>query len=136
MVSFSTLFSFMLGFSFGFFILVAFLLGQSTALCPNSPQYPQHLWEFFLIGLTCKEGIIIFLFIPTLDMLHSLVFVFQDLLSFWEVNILFSDHGKEFNKWVVNISSSIICPVFDNSVCFFSKKDNQSIGFCLTLSSP
>ena len=106
------------------------------------------LFGLFLIGLTCKEGIIIFLFIPTLDMLHSLVFVFQNLLNFWEVNISFlslslitsidpsySDHGKKFNKSVINISSSIICPVFDNSVCFFFKKANQSIGFCLTFSS-
>ena len=37
--------------------------------------------------------------------------------------------------YVMNISSSIICPVFTNSVHFFSKKVSQSIGFCLVFSN-
>ena len=40
-VSFSTLFLLVLISTFGAHILVAFLLGQSAALCPNSSHYPQ-----------------------------------------------------------------------------------------------
>ena len=75
-------------------------------------------------------------------MLHCLIFVFQNLFNFWEFYFLpflslsfitsmalsYSDCGTEFNKWLMNISSSILCPVFANSVHFFSRNANQSIG--------
>ena len=100
----------------------------------------------FLVGLANKEGIIIFLFVPALDMFHCLILVFQNLFNFWKFHISFSElvfyhkYGslilcREFNKWVMNVSSSILCPVFANSVHFFSKKANQSIGVCLVFSS-
>ena len=128
-----------------------FLLGQSASLCTNSPQYPQHPLNTFLaffIGLAHEEGIIIFLFVPARNIFHCLIFVFQNLFNFWKFYIPFlslsfissmapsySDCAREFNKWVMNTSSSILCPVFANSVQFFSKNANQSIGFCLVFSS-
>ena len=36
----------------------------------------------------------------------------------------YSDCGREFNKWVINVSSSILCPGFANYVHFFSRKAN------------
>ena len=47
----------------------------------------------------------------------------------------YSDCGREFNKCVMNVSSSILCPVFISSVHFFSMKASQSIGFCLVCSN-
>ena len=43
----------------------------------------------FLIGGTCKEGIIILLFSPALTLFHCLVFILQKMFNFWEIHISF-----------------------------------------------
>ena len=54
-VSFSTLF-FVLKFPLEPLFWLLFLLGHSAALCPNSPQYPQHALKAFL-GFSCWNGL-------------------------------------------------------------------------------
>ena len=39
----------------------------------------------FLAGRACKQHIAVFLFFPALNILHGLIFVFQNLLNFFQV---------------------------------------------------
>ena len=142
----------LLCFRFLTLILVAFLVGTIGCFVSKFSTVSTTSFECFLgpffVGWTCKEGIIILLFFPALSMFHCLVFILQNLLNFWEstgpfLSLSFitsmapsySVCGREFNKCVMNVSSSIICPVFISSAYFFSMKVSQSIGLCLVFSS-
>ena len=94
-VCFSTLFFLMLIFGFLILILVAFLLGTISCFMSKLSTVPTMSLEcflgLFLIGWTCKEGIVVLLFIPALGILHCLVFILQNLLHFWESHISISE---------------------------------------------
>ena len=153
-VSISAGFLFGLIFDFLALILVAFLVWTICCFLSKLSTVPTMSFKcflgLFLIGLACEEGIIVFLvlFIPAHNMLHCLIFAIRNcsifgsstspFLSFsFKTSIApsYSDCGREFNKWVMNISSSILCPLFAISVHLFSKKANQSIVFCLVFSN-
>ena len=57
----------------------------------------------------------------------SFTFPFLSLSFITSMAPLDSDCGREFNKCVLNVSSSIQCPVIISSVCFFSMKASQSV---------
>ena len=151
-VPFALLLFLLLCFRFLTLILISFLVGTISCFMSKFSTVSTTSFESFLgpffVGGTCKEGIIIILFFPSLSVFHCLIFILQNLLNFWEFHRSFSELifitsmapsysvcGREFNRCVMNVSSSIICPVFISSAHFFSMKVNQSIGLCLVFSS-
>ena len=142
----------LLCFCFLTLILIAFIVGTIGCFVSKISTVSTTSFECFLgpffVGGTCEEGIIILLFFPALGMFHCLIIILQNLLNFWELHRSFSelifydkysslvlDCCREFNKCVMNVSSSIICPLFISSAHFFSVKVSQSIGLCLVFSS-
>ena len=142
----------LMSFRFLALILVAFLVGTISCFVSKFSTVSTASFECFhgpfFVGGTFKEGIFILLFFPALSLFHCLVFVLQNLLNFWDFYCSFSELvfydeyapsytvcGREFNKCIINVSSSMICPVFISSARFFSMKVIQSMGFCLVFSS-
>ena len=151
-VPFALLLFVLLSFRFLVLILVAFLVGTISCFVSKFSTVSTASFECFLgpffVGGTCQEGIVILFFFPALSMFCCLVFILQNLLNFWDFYCSFlslsfmtsmapsySVCGREFNKCVINISSSIICPVFISSAHFFSMKVIQSMDLCLVFSS-
>ena len=125
-------------------VLIAFLVWTISCFVSKFSTVATASFESFLGPLfargTCKEGIIILLFFPALNLLYCLEFVFQNLFNFCDFYCTslapsYTVCGREFNKCVINISSLIICTVFISSDRFFSMKAIQSMGLCLVFSS-
>ena len=142
----------LMSFRFLALILVAFLVGTISCFVSKFSTVSTASFECFLVpffvGGTCKEGIIILLFFQplacfiakylssrTCSISGISTVPFLSLSFMTSMAPSYSVYSREFNKCVINVSSSIMCPVFISSARFFSMKVIQSMGLCLLFSS-